>query len=183
MAQPHPLFHLIWSFCTENLSSHQDSNPDHRSRRQEHWPLDHHHSPIIDLTEKLLLRQGDQQHCSETRLYQALLCKLLWQRRTEVAGPVCWQRRQRRGTSGRTWASAKGWSTSATRTSPIQTCQLKNKSRFILEDLSHGASFLWAWLEPEVLTIKGVSFLLLYLITFHMYPSLMFADLIFLHSF
>ena len=41
-------FHLFLSFCTENLSSQQDSNSDCRSRRQERWPLDHHHGPEIE---------------------------------------------------------------------------------------------------------------------------------------
>ena len=39
-------FHLFSSFRTENLSSQQDSNSDCRSRRQERWPLDHHHGPM-----------------------------------------------------------------------------------------------------------------------------------------
>ena len=34
-ANPKPLFWLFLSFCTENLSGEQDSNSDHRSRRQE----------------------------------------------------------------------------------------------------------------------------------------------------
>ena len=38
-------FHLFSSFRTEHLRSQQDSNSDCRSRRQERWPLDHHHGP------------------------------------------------------------------------------------------------------------------------------------------
>ena len=45
VGQPRPLFCLFLSFRTENLSSQQDSNLDCRSRRQERWPLDHHHGP------------------------------------------------------------------------------------------------------------------------------------------
>ena len=47
MGQPRPLFGLFSSFRTENLSSQYDSNSDHRSRRQERWPLDHHHGPNL----------------------------------------------------------------------------------------------------------------------------------------
>ena len=37
------------SFCTENVSSLQEPNWDHRSRRQERWPLDHHLGEIPSL--------------------------------------------------------------------------------------------------------------------------------------
>ena len=48
MGQPRPPFRLFSSFRTVNLlSSQQDSNSDRRSRRQERWPLDHHHGPNI----------------------------------------------------------------------------------------------------------------------------------------
>ena len=41
--EPTPVsFCLFLSFCTENFSSQQDSNSDHRSRRRGRWPLDHH---------------------------------------------------------------------------------------------------------------------------------------------
>ena len=37
-------------FCIDSSRLHQDSNSDRWSRRQEHWPLDHHHSPITTFT-------------------------------------------------------------------------------------------------------------------------------------
>ena len=45
MGQSWPLFSLFLPFHAENLSSQQDSNLDLQSRRQERWPLDHHHGP------------------------------------------------------------------------------------------------------------------------------------------
>ena len=50
MGQRRPLFRLFSSFRTVNLlSSQQDSNWDRQSRRQERWPLDHHHGPTFGI--------------------------------------------------------------------------------------------------------------------------------------
>ena len=38
--QPQPLFHLFLSFRSENFSSQEDSNLDHRNWRWGRWPLD-----------------------------------------------------------------------------------------------------------------------------------------------
>ena len=46
MGQPKTLLHLFSSFSAENRSSEQDSNSDHRGRRQGHWPLDYHHRQL-----------------------------------------------------------------------------------------------------------------------------------------
>ena len=56
MGQPRPPFWLVLSFRAENLSSQQDWNSDHQSRRHKCWPLDHHLGPNPD---KLSLPSND----------------------------------------------------------------------------------------------------------------------------